>query len=123
MYKLLVIAGTHYRENEFSHDVVDRLISHYGGTNPNQEFIGIDKARKAEIWDFKNISVAKIYKIGNPTKTFLDTLTLENLLALTKYKLENQDNGAEYAENFENQMHYNLCPLLYNRSHKTCLLY
>ncbi len=100
--KVLVVAGTHNRETGFSHPTADLIISHYGGSasKPQEEFIGIDKARKAELWDFGKIAVAKIQKIGEPAIDYIETLPPDRLFYLARFRIQNMFSGAEVAETF-----------------------
>jgi len=100
--KMLVIAGTHTRESEFSHPVADIIIDQYGASvsNPQKEFVGIDEARKADLWDFGKIAVAKIHKIGEPTTDYIAGLPHDRLLYLARFRVNNIFNEAEFAETF-----------------------
>lgn len=103
-HKVLVVAGTHQRETGFSHPTADIIISEMGGspTKPGEELVGIDEARKAELWDFGKLAVAKIHKIGEPCRKYLDTLPFERLFYLARHRAYNANSEAEFAETFEN---------------------
>ncbi len=103
--KILVVAGTHYRETGFSYPTADLIIAHYGGSafKPQEEFVGIDKSRKAKLWDFGKIAVAKIEKIGDQSTDYLASLPQERLFWLAVHRLQTRHNGAELAETFEHE--------------------
>jgi hypothetical protein len=104
--KILVIAGTHQREIEFSHPVADLLIAQYGLDEaiPDNTIIGEDNATKALIWNTKNLVIAKLYshENGEPTKEWLDAQPLERLMELNQFKMNcsMQKNPPRIAETF-----------------------
>jgi len=89
MKKLLVIAGTHQRETEFSHSVVDMLIDlEKGSRRPCDTLIGEDEATKAVIWDTARITIAKLYPLGNgePTEDWLKKQTPKRIGYLEDFR-------------------------------------
>jgi len=73
--KALILAGTHERENKFSYKVIDSLLDIYGVSSQPQEFLGIDDARKGQLWNVsKNISVAKVVNVGPISKEYINSL-------------------------------------------------
>ena len=92
--RILIIAGTHERENEFSHSVADRLIAIQGEKEPDYTFEGIDGACRGKLWIYSRIAVAKIDKIGETSKEYLETLSQRRLLSLAKFRFEHE--GLEF---------------------------
>jgi len=93
MKKVLVITGTHVRENEYSHAVADRLVEYFGKKSPDFHVKGVDGAREADVWDYENLSVAKISKVGETSEDYLRTLDSEQLIRLAKFKLQDKRNS------------------------------
>ncbi|MBU1111444.1 MAG: hypothetical protein KJ896_01580, partial [Nanoarchaeota archaeon] len=89
--KVLVIAGTHTRENEYSHAVADRLVAHYAAGACDQRFYGIDGAREGELWHLdEQLAVAKIHKVGHSSKEYLRTLEKDELVELADFALRHR---------------------------------
>jgi len=91
MPKILVLAGTHQREIEFSHPVADLLLAEYGASKPSARFVGEDNATRAEAYDLGELVVAKLYahRTGEPSKKWLRRQSPESLLYLARHKLKN----------------------------------
>lgn len=85
--RLLVIAGTHNRENEFSYSAADKLIDKYGAKEPDYVFQGSDGARQGRLWLYDGIAIAKIDKVGETSSEYLQTLSYDELADLTYFKL------------------------------------
>jgi len=64
--KMLVIAGTHRREYDFSHPVADLIVEMHGGSlsRPHDRIEGGDGARRAELWGFGKMGIVKIHDTG-----------------------------------------------------------
>lgn len=92
--RVLIIAGTHERENEFSHAVADRLVQEYGAKEPDYTFLGVDKAREGKLWLYDQVAVAKIDKIGETSKEYLETLPIDCLTVLAYLKVDHE--GLEF---------------------------
>ncbi len=105
--KLLIIAGTHFRENGFSHSVADLVLEELGLSpdQPQVSYRGIDNAREAELWNLERIAIAKVKKIGEPSREYLKGLSVNELVSLALFKIDNLNNGAEYPEEFEGRAH------------------
>ncbi|MGV8169351.1 MAG: hypothetical protein ACP5N3_04815 [Candidatus Nanoarchaeia archaeon] len=107
--KALILAGTHERENEFSYAVINLLKERYNVTAEPEEFIGIDGARKGELWNINdNISLAKVEKIGPQSEEYLNSLTEEELKSQFIFFLRRWstvNNQYEPAYSFKNVAH------------------
>ncbi|MBT3298225.1 hypothetical protein HN385_04825 [archaeon] len=84
--RILIVAGTHVRENDFSYSVADKLIARYGQKDPDQIFQGIDCARQGRLWLYDGLAVAKIDKVGETSLGYLQTLSREDLIKLSIFK-------------------------------------
>ncbi|MCK5283014.1 MAG: hypothetical protein KAK00_06400 [Nanoarchaeota archaeon] len=92
--RALIVAGTHHRENEFSHSVADKLIEEYGKKEPDYFFRGSDNARQGRLWLYDGIAVAKIDKVGESSTDYLQTLSHDDLISLAYFKLSHE--GCEF---------------------------
>ncbi len=97
--RVLIIAGTHERENEFSHSVADRLIQEYGAKEPDYTFLGVDKARAGKLWLYDEVAVAKIDKIGKTSREYLETLPIDCLTVLAYFKVDHE--GLEFSPSID----------------------
>jgi len=92
---LLIIAGTHQREKEFSHSVADLLIkqNNLDINKPNLEITGNDKATSGLIWESKNLVVAKLYEFGSgiPCEEWLRDQTLTRLVMVFEHKMATKE--------------------------------
>lgn len=91
MKKVLVIAGTHVRENEYSHAVADKLVEYFGKRLLDFHVKGIDGAREAEVWDYEKLAVAKILKVGETSEEYLRSLDSKDLKRLKDFERKNKD--------------------------------
>ena len=85
--RALIVAGTHYRENEFSHSVADRLIDVNGRKEPDHFFEGSDGARQGGLWLYDGVAVAKIDRVDETSLEYLQTLSDDDLVSLAYFKL------------------------------------
>lgn len=97
--RTLIVAGTHERENEFSHSVADRLISHYGAKEPDHTFVGVDQARQGRLWLYDRVAVGKIDRLGDSSEAYLQTLDKQNLEYLAEFRITHE--GLEYPPNID----------------------
>lgn len=88
--KVLIVVGTHDREDEFSHSVADRLIEEYGKKEPEHTFVGVDSACQGRLWLYEDIAVAKIDRIGKTSAEYLRTLSCDDIVHLVRFKLEHE---------------------------------
>ncbi len=84
---VVIVAGTHPRENEFSHAVADRLIAQYGQKEPDHVFMGSDGAREGKLWVYDALAVAKINRLGETSPKYLSTLSRDDLEDLAFFQL------------------------------------
>ncbi|MGV8150303.1 MAG: hypothetical protein ACP5NV_01105 [Candidatus Woesearchaeota archaeon] len=102
--KLLIIAGTHQREIEFSHGVADLLLDKHGldKKKPFDKIVGVDMATEANVWINNDIVIAKLHAHGDgePSTEWQMKQSIETLTRLYIHKINcaTQKNPPRIAE-------------------------
>lgn len=86
--KFTIIAGTHQRENEFSHSLADKLVGKLNLKKTN-EFSDEYDTRKAEVYDSEKIAIAKIHPIRELPREYYETVDEPSLEEYVEKKLMN----------------------------------